>query len=804
MIIKEIFINITILSFLASVAVFVHIFTLKLSRFSKKFYGGVTAVTLMFFSFEYMGIFYDLRFVPLILSFVYFGCTAGWITLVSITLMQFLYFSGDLKLQVVFFLGIGILFTLSNIYIKNFHPYKISFLYLAVCIGVTGLIDKLLLPVTTKIFYIPSLLFISIGLLIGILFIEAYRKLYYFIKNLLKINLKLEKARGELKDTVHEIQGGIFKFKKINKHFIYTMCDGQFFHQNGFDPRQMVGKSLCTIDSSIIPSHIVPQLLKYYIRAWEGQEVKFEIPWLNDKTIILIVLRPIRKNGRVVEVVGSLADITDRKGMELELRSTKERLESFVNHNVDAIVFSNREGYIFHTNNAYEKIFGWSTQEILGKKLPCIPNFLLDESLTIIEEILSEKSTNIRLDTVRQRKDGSLVDVNLIISPIRDMEGNIIALSIIYRDISEKKQVEREQNRLHKQLKESELKYRALLEQATDAVYLVELSKDQLPTRIIEVNPAGCKRFNSSRSELLSMPFLDIVSQESQFYKTLIQKIQAGKRSFTFQEDYEFNTKKKITTEFSIRIFKLNGKDVFLGISRDITERLKTEELLRKSEKLALVGQLAPAIAHEIRNPLTVMKGFMDLFKLKDNQNNQRYIDIVSAEIDRMESITNEFMALAKPQAIKTQPNNISALIEQVIILLQPQATLHDIYIRIDLAPDIPKILCEGNQLKQVFVNILKNSIESMQNGGEILIQTRKQEDNQISILFIDEGCGIPKDRMPYLAEPFYSIKEGGVGLGLMVCYKIIETHQGKIHIESEVNKGTSIKITLPISTSEH
>ncbi|MGE1000342.1 PAS domain S-box protein, partial [Bacillus sp. Gnz1/3] len=795
------FINLSIFSLLVSAAIFIQVFTINFRKYLEKLYGGIIAVTLMFFSFPYMGFSYDLRVVPLILSFIYFGRIAGWITLISIIIMRIFYIGGYWEPPVIAYLGMGILFTSFKTYFKNLHPFKSASFYFSVFVGIKWLVGILF---NTTLLYTGGLLYIALGLLIGLFLMEAYQRLYYLTQDLSKINRELKKSKKELIDTVHELQGGIFKFKKVGKHFIHTLCDGQFYYQNGFYSQQVVGKSLRTIDASIVPPHLVPQLMKYYLQAWEGREIIFELPWPNDKTIILIALRPIKRNGQVIEVVGSTVDITERKKVESELRATKELLESFIKHNLDAITISDREGHILQANKAYENIFGWSSQEIIGKRLPCVPGFLMEESLENIQKILTNESVVTRLETVRQRNDGSLLDVSLTVSPILDVRGNVIALSAICRDISERKQAERERHRLHQQLRDSEMKYRALIEQATDAIYVVELNEDHAPSRFIEVNPVGCKRFGYSREELLSLSFPDVVPQDSRMIVRLLEKIKKGQTSFTLQDEYVFPTGKIITTEFNVRVFKLNGKKVFLSISRDITERLKTEELLRKSEKLAIVGQLATVMAHEINNPLTAMKGFMQLLKLTENENNQGYINIVSSEIERIESITNEFMAVAKPQMVKIQLNDISVLIDQVLMLLQPQAMMNNIKIRIELKPGIPLISCEGNQLKQVFVNILKNAIESMPTGGEILIQVNILDNNQVSIRFIDQGCGIPKERIPYLGEPFYSIKEEGIGLGLMICYKIIETHRGKVVIESEVNKGTIVEVTLPICTLQN
>ncbi|MED1116299.1 PAS domain S-box protein [Bacillus paramycoides] len=806
------FINLSIFAFLVSSAIFIQVFIKKMDSKSIKLFGGIfagiIAAILMIFNFKHMGLFYDLRAVPLIMSFIYFGRRAGWITLMFILFMRIFYLDGDWVPALIAALGIATIYTIFQTYLKNIHAFKSIFLYLAVYIAIIHLVFGFFFPSIPLILLdIQGTLFISCGLLIGVFLIESYQNLYSLTQNLAKANETLLESKRELKDTVHQLQGGIFKFKKVNGNFIHTLCDGQLFYQHGFHSQQVVGKSLPTIDSSIVSLHLVPRLLKYYQQAWDGEEVTFELPWPNDETIILFSLRPVKREGKVIEVVGSTVDITQRINAENELKVTKERLESFINHNVDAITIFDLDGHMLQANKAYERIFGWSEKESVGKKLPCVPEFLIDQTFEYINHI---KNTNMKdpiitcLETVRQKKDKTLIDVSLTISPILDFRGNVIALSGICRDISERKQAERELHQLHQQLSDSEMKYRALIEQATDAVYVVELNEDQSPTRFIEVNPVACERFGYSREELLSMVFPSNVPPDSPMVQRIIEKIRKGQTAFTLQDEFVFPKGKTMTIEFSVRVFNLNGKKVFLSISRDITERLKTEELLRKSEKLAVVGQLSTAIAHEIKNPLTAMKGFIQLLKSMENKNTEHYLDIVLSEIERIDSITNEFMTLAKPEALEIKTNDLNVLMKQIVMLLEPQATMNCIQIKTEFTSDTSFILCECNQLKQAFINILKNAIEATSMGGEILIQIEYVPDqNQVNIRFTDYGCGIEQERIPYLGEPFYSIKENGIGLGLMICYKIIEKHQGKILIESEVGKGTTVNINLPISTLE-
>ncbi len=251
----------------------------------------------------------------------------------------------------------------------------------------------------------------------------------------------------------------------------------------------------------------------------------------------------------------------------------------------------------------------------------------------------------------------------------------------------------------------------------------------------------------------------------------------------------------EVTSELS----QYEGKEIILSIGKDVTDDKKqTDSLLLKSEKLALVGQMAAGIAHEIRNPLTSIKGFIQLFR--SNTYQKEYYDIVLSELERINHILGEFLVLAKPSITVFEENELEPLIKDVVTLVNTQSIMNSAQIIVEISPELPTILCEKNQLKQVLINLLKNAIEAMPNGGLIKINAQMKSPNQISIFVNDHGVGIPKERIPTLGEPFYTTKEKGTGLGLMTCFKIIESHHGELIIESEEGIGTTIEILLPIS----
>ncbi|HZG87920.1 PAS domain S-box protein [Paenibacillus sp.] len=236
-----------------------------------------------------------------------------------------------------------------------------------------------------------------------------------------------------------------------------------------------------------------------------------------------------------------------------------------------------------------------------------------------------------------------------------------------------------------------------------------------------------------------------------------------------------------------------------LLFSRNISDRMQTEQLLRKAEQLSVLGELAAGIAHEIRNPLTTIKGFISLMKESSSGKYSQYHDILLSEIERIEEITNEFLMVAKPQAVSFQKADIVSLVKAASKLLEPQATLNNVQIEVKTDFDPEYIYGEGNHLKQAFTNIIKNAIEALPDGGTVRIKLSRTNDGQAVITINDDGCGIPADRLAHLGEPFYSLKGKGTGLGLMICFKIVKEHNGTIQIESRVNEGTTVTVKLPI-----
>ncbi|AXK20678.1 MULTISPECIES: ATP-binding protein [Bacillus] len=235
---------------------------------------------------------------------------------------------------------------------------------------------------------------------------------------------------------------------------------------------------------------------------------------------------------------------------------------------------------------------------------------------------------------------------------------------------------------------------------------------------------------------------------------------------------------------------------IFLRFQSYIRTIEMMDKEIKQTEKLATVGKMATVIGYKIRRPLATLK------KLVNKQANKHpedkiYSDIMKQEVERIHTITTELSGFEKSKSIESETHNIQEIIAYVIRVMGKPALEQGVHIQGIYSKDIPSITCDEKRLKQVFFNLIKNGIEAMSVGGTITIKVTVEDGIVVQVK--DEGCGIPKDKIPKLNEAFYTTKETGTGLGLVVTEKIIKDHNGKMSFESEVGVGTTVKVMLPM-----
>ncbi|RLQ94608.1 ATP-binding protein [Falsibacillus albus] len=230
----------------------------------------------------------------------------------------------------------------------------------------------------------------------------------------------------------------------------------------------------------------------------------------------------------------------------------------------------------------------------------------------------------------------------------------------------------------------------------------------------------------------------------------------------------------------------------------NMNEQMEMRQELIRTEKMDVVSQLAASVAHEVRNPMTSVRGFMQLMqqeRLTDKQD--MYISISIEELDRAQGIISQYLDLAKPQTNPYESIDLTSVIQQSINVMQSYAVLNSIQItqQVEASLEIEGIKLE---IQQVLINIIKNAIEAIRSEGKIWISAAKQANGFVSIQIKDNGAGMTEDQIKKLGSPYYSTKEKGTGLGLTVCYHIVKQMGGQIQIKSELKKGTCFTINLP------
>ena len=496
-------------------------------------------------------------------------------------------------------------------------------------------------------------------------------------------------------------------------------------------------------------------------------------------------------------------------GPDIFPETRDRRFEVLVNAVTDyAIYMLDPQGYVATWNAGARRFKGYEAEEIIGEHYS---RFFTDEDraarLPWKALEIAAREGRFEAEGWRVRKDGKRFWANAVLDPIRDEQGELIGFAKITRNISDKKEAER-------QLFESEQRFRMLVQGVRDyAIYMLDTQG-----RVTNWNTGAANIKGYSEAEIVGQHFSRFYTPEDQARGEPERALETAVREGKYENE-AWRVRKDGTRFWASvvldPIYDRHGELVgFAKVTRDITERrqanLELEEAraaLAQSQKLQALGELTGGIAHDFNNLMTVIRGSADLLRRVnlDEEKRERYLQAIIETADRAADLTSQLLAFSRRQALRPEVIDINvrldALGEVLSRTLDGQVT-----VELDLAPDLWPIEVDATQLETALLNAAFNARDAMPEGGRLTISARNMPSDDgdcISIALTDTGQGMPEDVVSRAFEPFFTTKPvgKGTGLGLSQIHGFAAQSGGKAEIESAPGEGTTIWILLPRST---
>ncbi len=540
--------------------------------------------------------------------------------------------------------------------------------------------------------------------------------------------------------------------------------------------KDMIGRNL---------THYLPHEYRVDLRSW----ISLKSANKDANTTVLSMANPTKESyseihlSRITNYPYFLAvfkDVTYLRNLEKRQRKDAALFHDFFTEALDGIVLWKGNGGIVSANKAALAIFESSLEDMKQRK---ISDFVYkkDESyIHVINSLCSKKSHRDELMFLMPNGQKKLLEFT---TKLHSVEGLHMS---IFRNITERYNMELE-------LLDSKSMFETIFEEVFDGVILWDRDYN-----ISDINKAALRMLQMDKESLIGLNLIDYLPEGKTIGEEIKPKLLSLRDEGQNRGIYTASFNGDDWTQMEFR----NKYNIYSGFSitalRDVTENAILEEQIRKSSTLHVIGELAAGIAHEIRNPMTALKGFIQLLESsKDSEKHSMYFTVIKSELSRIETIINEFLLLSKPQNVKFVKADLQQIMNETLDLLNAQAVLYNVQFTRNYTTSNTEMFCEPNQLKKVFINIVKNAIEVLETGGEIKTSIDCSPE-YFHITIEDNGNGMSKEKQAKLGEPFYTTKEKGTGLGLMVSFKIIKEHEGRIEVESEEGTGTKFNIYLP------
>ena len=499
----------------------------------------------------------------------------------------------------------------------------------------------------------------------------------------------------------------------------------------------------------------------------------------------------------------------EHKRMEEALRKSEEKYKNIVENIHEVIMLTQPDGIISYLSPACKEVLGHDPEDLMGKQ----PWIIHPDDLELVKEIhyralKGESGSN--LEYRIRTKNGVVKWVSHSWKAILH-NSKLQTLVSAVRDITERKRAEEE-------LKQSEEKYRNLIEHSNDAIYLLYENKFEV------INERFEKMFGVTQEEVRApdFDFIQLVAPKSR--ELVIERAKMIAQGQEPSHRYEFSalTKKgkEVEVEVSVSYVPYRGGKATQGILRDITERKQLEAQLRQAQKMEAIGTLAGGIAHDFNNILTGISGYTQLAMAKLSPQHPLFEDLEKVEqaASRAAILTRQILAFSRRQVLEIKVLNLNKTIEDIMRFLRRIIGEH-IDLNTVLAPELPSIKADPSAIEQILTNLCVNSRDAMPNGGELLIQSETVTLDEkyceqhpwaapgefIMLLVSDTGIGMDDETLAHIFEPFFTTKEvgSGTGLGLAMVYGLVKQHNGFIDVDSELSRGTAFKIYFPINGEE-
>ncbi len=393
--------------------------------------------------------------------------------------------------------------------------------------------------------------------------------------------------------------------------------------------------------------------------------------------------------------------------------------------------------------------------------------------------------------TFNWHNDFPINNINMVATLLVFGATIVVLILYILQQRSQKKLVQHQI-----ELLESEHRYNSLFELNPEGVFVIGEDRN-----FIKANHSIERITGYTLDELQRMPYTNLLKENQvdyslEFLKRAIQG-ETIKHPLTIFHKNGHEVELEIT---SIPYYIRNQISAVIGIAKDMTAINEAQDFKQRANTLMYVGELAAGLAHEIRNPLTSIKGFAQLFQSQNTtEETHHFLGIMLRETERINFIISQLMILARPHMILKHNHDLNNVIKRSLKFIEDDTDFHTTSLELEL-PDQPVLFkCEENLMTQLFLNILKNAIEATPSWGNISVQL-KQDDENIHVSIQDDGPGIPHHLLSKLGQPFYTTKEGNPGLGLLICYQIVENHGGKMQIESKEGSGTTVSLEFPLN----